>query len=92
LNTVAFARNFVDIEQLKHGINSFSLAELKNREAQIIYISELLRRLYSIMKEREKEKGPDFYIMLDEAQFLISSSESGGEIISKLISEGRKSD
>jgi energy-coupling factor transporter ATP-binding protein EcfA2 len=90
LNMVAFTRNFVDIESLKNGVNSFSLAELKNREAQIIYISELLKRLYSTMKERERERGADFYIMLDEAQFLINSSSSGGETISKLISEGRK--
>ncbi len=90
LNTVAFTRNFVSIDSLKHGVNSFSLAELKNREAQIIYINELLRRLYSTMKEHEKEKGVALYIMLDEAQFLINSSQSGGETISKLISEGRK--
>ena len=90
LNTVTFARNFVPVDSLKEGLSSFSLAGLGNGEAQLIYIHEVLRRLYISMKKNEKERGLRLYVVLDEAQFLINSSESEAMIIRKLIEEGRK--
>ncbi len=85
-----FSRSTVSVADLCRGISSFSLASLKNPEAQMIYIGELLRRLYSTMKDSEREKGVRLYVVLDEAQFLIDSSETGGRFVGKLIAEGRK--
>jgi ABC-type dipeptide/oligopeptide/nickel transport system ATPase subunit len=90
LNGVGMSKGTVSVSGLESGISSFSLAGLKNPEAQIIYISELLRRLYVGMKEKAKERGLGLYIILDEAQFLIDSSNAGGNLVAKLISEGRK--
>lgn len=90
LNCPAFNGDFISIEDLKNSILSFSLAKLKNKEARTIYISELLKRLYASMKDNEKEKGVRHYIMIDEAQFLIGSGNGAGELIRRLIEEGRK--
>ncbi len=79
----------VEISALKNGISSFSLAGLKSREARIIYIHELLRRLYTSMKENAKEKGTSLFIMIDEAQFLLGS-EGGSRIVTSMVEEGRK--
>jgi hypothetical protein len=90
LDSAAFSKGFVNIGDLRHGINSFSLGSMRSEEVRLIYISELLRRLYQEMKGNEKEHGIGMYIVIDEAQFLISSSGSGSSIISQLIGEGRK--
>jgi hypothetical protein len=56
----------------------------------LIYIHELLRRLYQDMKGNEKERGIGMYIVIDEAEFLISSSGAGSYMIDQLLQEGRK--
>ncbi|MCW6159960.1 MAG: DUF87 domain-containing protein [Candidatus Micrarchaeales archaeon] len=90
LNSPAFNGNFIEIEDLKNSVLSFSLAKLKNKEARTIYISEMLKRLYVSMKDNEKERGVRHYIMIDEAQSLIGSGNGTGEMIRRLIEEGRK--
>ncbi len=90
LNMAAFTKNFVSVDGLREGLHSFSLAGLGNAEAQIIYLHEVLRRLYNSMKQNEKERGLRLYIIIDEAQFLINSSENGAAMIRKMIEEGRK--
>jgi len=42
------------------------------------------------MKNNRKEHGISMYIMIDEADFLISSTGSGSYMVNQLISEGRK--
>ncbi len=79
----------VEVSALKDGISSFSLASLKNKEARIIYIHELLKRLYNSMKENAKEKGTSIFIMIDEAQFLLGS-DNGSKIVTSMVEEGRK--
>jgi hypothetical protein len=63
---------------------------MKGEGMRLIYLHELLRRLYQDMKGNEKEKGISMYIMIDEADFLISSTGSGSYMVSQLIGEGRK--
>ena len=55
----------------------------------MIYISELLRRLYARMKSMEKESGTNLYVVADEAQSLMSGEEDD-VVIRKLMEEGRK--
>jgi energy-coupling factor transporter ATP-binding protein EcfA2 len=78
----------LDVASLRTGISSFSLAGIRSSEAQIIYINELLRRLYINMKSGEIEKGVSLYIIIDEAQFIINDSDS--KTVKKLMEEGRK--
>ncbi|MDE1810578.1 MAG: ATP-binding protein [Candidatus Micrarchaeota archaeon] len=89
LNTPAFNRNAVRVESLSQGINSFSLSGMKSSEGRMIYITELLKRLYSTMHGQPIGGAVRLYIMIDEAQFLISNTDEGTEI-TKLIEEGRK--
>ena len=90
LDSPAFIGGFVGVSDLKHGINSFSLSSMKSEGMRLIYLHELLRRLYQDMKRNEKERGISMYIMIDEADFLISSTGSGSYMVNQLISEGRK--
>ena len=90
LNNYSFNSSFVDIGELKRGTSSFSLAALGSSEMQLIYIHELLRRLYNSMKRNTREQGLSMYLVLDEAQFLISTTKSQSDIIRKIIEEGRK--
>lgn len=90
LNSPSFSSDTVSLSELANGIHSFSLSSIKGTEQQIIYIEELLRRLYNIMKGMPKDRGIRQYIMMDEAQFLISRSSSSSEIITSFIEEGRK--
>jgi hypothetical protein len=90
LEASAFSKGFVSMEDMRHGLNSFSLGSMKSEEMRLIYIHELLRRLYQDMKGNEKEHGIGMYIVIDEAEFLISSSGAGSYMIDQLIQEGRK--
>jgi hypothetical protein len=89
LSTGAFMRDPVPMDSLSSGISSFSLAGLKSPEARIIYIHELLRRIYLSMKENGKEQGLRLFIMIDEAQFLLNS-QRGSSVITSMVEEGRK--
>ncbi len=90
LNNHTFSDKTVDFEKITTGLTSFSLSGLKNREVQVIYIGEMLKRIYSVMKDKEKERGLNLYVMMDEAQFLINNSEGKESIVTDLIAEGRK--
>jgi hypothetical protein len=89
LDSDAFSSS-VDMQALGNGICSFSLAGMKSREAQVIYIGELLRRLYQRMHSNSKEQGLRMCIAIDEVQFLTDSSDASGAVIRSLIEEGRK--
>ena len=90
LDSPAFAGDHVSMSDLKHGTNSFSLSAMKSESMRLVYLHELLRRLYQDMKNNKKEHGISMYIMIDEADFLISSTGSGSYMVNQLISEGRK--
>lgn len=90
LNTAAFGSESLGIRDLQNGIHLFSLANMRSTEAQLIYIGELLSRLYIQMKENTKESGIRCYVMIDEAQFLMDESSGSNAIIGRLIEEGRK--
>jgi hypothetical protein len=90
LNTPAFNRSVADGSHLKAGIHSFSVAERMSREARLIYLVELLERIYSGMKDDPKNGRVRQYIMIDESQVLINESEECSGIITKFIEEGRK--
>ncbi len=89
LNSSAFTGVSTSMNNIQNGIHSFALASMKSREAQLIYIGELLNRIYSMMHDKENNGALRLYIMIDEAQFLTDNSNSNS-IISKLIEEGRK--
>ena len=61
-----------------------------SREARLIYLVELLERVYSAMKDDPKDGRVRQYIMIDESQVLINESEECSGIITKFIEEGRK--
>ncbi len=85
----SFSDSVMDFGLMKTKINSFSLASTKSRESRIIYISELLRRLYNSMKDNPKESGIKLYVIIDEAQFILGNTVEG-LVIKRLIEEGRK--
>jgi ABC-type dipeptide/oligopeptide/nickel transport system ATPase subunit len=89
LDSSAFNSTPISMKEMQGGIHSFALANMKSREAQLIYIGELLSRIYSTMHDSKREGMLRLYIMIDEAQFLTDDSNSNS-IISKLIEEGRK--
>ncbi len=89
LNSSTFAGGKINIGMVRTGLHSFSLANMKSKEAQVIYIGELLNRLYASMHDGSKSNSPNLYIMIDEAQFLIDNSNND-PVIAKLIEEGRK--
>lgn len=89
LNNYAFTKGYVNMKEVSSGLHSFSLASMKSKEAQLIYIGELLNRLYASMHDSERHGKLRLYIMIDEAQFLVDNS-ANNSIITKLIEEGRK--
>jgi DNA helicase HerA-like ATPase len=85
----SFSASGLDAKSLMNGINSFSLAGIRNEEARAVYVSELMRRLYSMMHSNAKERGIGLYIVMDEAQRLVVGN--GEETVAaKLMEEGRK--
>jgi hypothetical protein len=90
LNTPAFNRSVAESGNLKKGIHSFSVSERMSKEARLIYLVELLERVYAGMKDNPKDGKIRQYIMIDESQVLINESEECSGIITKFIEEGRK--
>lgn len=78
----------IDIIGVQSGVHSFSLSGMKSREERTIYLEELLGRIYESMKDGPKQDKISRYIMIDEAQFVISSSD--GDMVTRFIEEGRK--
>jgi len=90
LNNVSFNKNFISMDMLGSSVSSFSLAGLSNSEVRFVYIHELLNRIYNKMHTSEREHGIKFYIIIDEAQFVIDDYSTGTSAIKKFIEEGRK--
>ncbi len=90
LNTPAFNSDVGGGGWPGSGIHSFSVSERMSKEARMIYLVELLERVYARMKEGQKTGGIRQYIMIDESQVLINESEECSGIITKFIEEGRK--
>ena len=80
----------IGFESILKGVNSFSLSSLVNKDAQTIYINELLKRIYRAMHKREKENGIGLYIIIDEAQFVLDGYGGESSLIRKIFEEGRK--
>ena len=80
----------ISFENILNGVNSFSLSGLVNRDAQAIYIHELLKRVYRAMHKRERERGIGLYIIIDEAQFVLEGYGGESSLIRKIFEEGRK--
>ncbi|MGC8669614.1 MAG: ATP-binding protein [Candidatus Micrarchaeia archaeon] len=89
LRLSAFQQSSISIEATSKGISSLSLAGMQNDKAKLIYINELLRRLYKEMHSKSIEHGLSMYIILDESQ-LIMGNENGSAVIGDIIEEGRK--
>lgn len=89
LNSAAFSGSSLNAKGISSGLHSFCLANMKSKEAQLIYVGELLNRLYASMHDGQRDNSLKLYIMIDEAQFLVDNS-GNNSIIAKLIEEGRK--
>ncbi|MCL4373718.1 MAG: DUF87 domain-containing protein [Candidatus Marsarchaeota archaeon] len=85
----AFRNSGISMGKIAHGISSFSLARIGNERARLIYITELVKRLYSYMHTVGREHGISMYVVLDESQ-LILGDESGARLMGNIIEEGRK--
>jgi hypothetical protein len=79
----SFARS-VSIDTVMHSRSIFALSHLHMPEAQVVYIESMLKKMYSMMLSRNKEKGK-FYIVIDEAEKL-----QGSVVVARLVAEGRK--
>ncbi|EQD49132.1 AAA ATPase, partial [mine drainage metagenome] len=90
LSAGAFSGSGAELGRLARGLSSFSLAGMHSNEAMMIYIHELLGRLYMNMKGNDKEKGIKLFIIIDEGDSLLDKGSQSSGIISRLISEGRK--
>lgn len=90
LDIPAFNKKITENDSLKNGIHSFSISERMSKEARMIYLIELLDRIYAGMKDDPKNQGVKQYLMIDESQILINESESCSGIITNFIEEGRK--
>ncbi|MGC8586542.1 MAG: ATP-binding protein [Candidatus Micrarchaeia archaeon] len=84
-----FSSNKLSMEWLSKGVTSLSLGSIGSSNAKIIYIAELVKRLYRFMHDAKKEHGLSVYIMIDESQLILRGEESS-PIISDIIEEGRK--
>ena len=85
----SFTTSSLSVKDLMSGANSLSLGGLGNEESRIIYVNELMRRVYNLMHRNQKESGIKLYIIIDEAQRLLEG-EGGEAIAKKLMEEGRK--
>ena len=90
LNISALSGNDLKVEDVLKSTCSFSLAGLGSGEVQLVYINELLKRLYARMKTNEKETGFNYYVMIDEAQTMINNEQVGSDMIRGFAEEGRK--
>ncbi|MGC8730533.1 MAG: ATP-binding protein [Candidatus Micrarchaeia archaeon] len=79
----------IDIERILNGINSISLAELKTSEERYIFLNETLDKIYNKMHERAQTHRLGLYIIIDEIESFVKSS-NGKSIITSIIEEGRK--
>jgi len=89
LKRSAFRQSEMSLSNISKSISSFSLASMHNDKARLIYINELVRRLYRTMHSASMERGVSMYIMLDESQ-LILNDDVGSAIVGNIIEEGRK--
>ena len=80
----AFEKN-ANMAQVMSGNSVFMLSRLHTPEAQSIYIEGFLRKVYSRMLSLEKSGGPNFYVVIDEAEKV-----GDNPIIGKIAAEGRK--
>jgi hypothetical protein len=78
-----------DVGKLMHGITSFSLSTIGSAEAKLIYIEELISRLYYLMHKNQPNKEIKAYIVLDESQLILEGSISS-HFIGNIVEEGRK--
>lgn len=77
----------MDARSLASGVSSFSLRGLGSSEAKLIYMHEIVRRLYGLMRENERERGVRLYVVIDESKELL---EKAGNLLTSLVNEGRK--
>ena len=84
-----FSGSSFSIEGVFNGVNSFDLSQIYGSDAKMLYIEELLKRLYSRMPEAKAAGAPRMYIMIDEGRSMIETGASA-EIVNSIMEEGRK--
>ncbi len=85
-----FSGGGFQIREVLSGVNSFDLSRIYGADAKMLYIEELLKRLYSRMPEAKIGSMPRMYIMIDEGRSMIESSGASAEIVNSIMEEGRK--
>ena len=85
-----FSEDVFSIKEVFSGVNSFDLSRIYGADAKMLYIEELLKRLYSRMPEAKAGSMPRMYIMIDEGRSMIENSGASAEIVNSIMEEGRK--
>ena len=85
-----FSGSAFSIEEVFRGVNSFDLSHIYGADAKMLYIEELLKRLYSRMPEAKAAGTPRMYIMIDEGRSMVENSGASAEIVNSIMEEGRK--
>lgn len=80
----------INLNALMGGITSLSLSGLKDKQMRVVYVHELVKRLYIRMHENSKTGGVRLFIAVDEAEFMLGNGHGNSTAIGNIISEGRK--
>ncbi|MGC8687256.1 MAG: ATP-binding protein [Candidatus Micrarchaeia archaeon] len=77
------------VEELMNGITSFSISAIGSPESRLIYVEELVSRLYHLMHKNTPNSGIKAYVVLDESQ-LVLEEKANSHFIGNMVEEGRK--
>ena len=90
LTDVFSAKTTIPFCELIKKSSDFALAELKNTEAQAVFIETFLRKLYNYMLSQDLTHGVKLYVLIDEAHKVCISNSNELSLPGRLVSEGRK--
>ena len=90
LDYSAFTGNSIPFNKVASGITSFDLSKINGSNAKMIYIEELLKRIYQRMPYGRAYGIPRMYIIIDEGRSMLDKSHAVGGMVNSIIEEGRK--
>jgi hypothetical protein len=90
LTNVFSARTTIPFCELIKKSSDFTLADLKNTEAQAVFIETFLRKLYNYMLSQNLTQEVKLYVLIDEAHKVCISNSNELSLPGRLVSEGRK--
>ncbi|MEM3841510.1 MAG: hypothetical protein QXN59_02365, partial [Candidatus Micrarchaeaceae archaeon] len=72
------------------GVSSFNLSGIYSSDAKMVYIEELLSRVYGRMLVHGASNLPRLYIIIDEGRSMLDRSSAVGDMVNRIMEEGRK--